>query len=86
MLAWPTARPTAEPICGQAWHHVVWSVAAIAVGFVPQYFTALEFPGLAGSLHSASVIHLIMSILFIGMLYQNFRTLGLHLQNREPDP
>ena len=51
----------------QKWF-VPWSVAAIAVGFVTQYFTALEFPGLAGSMYSAFVINLIMSILFIDML------------------
>ena len=51
----------------QKWF-VPWSVAAIAVGFVTQYFAALEFPGLAGAMYSAFVINLIMSILFIDML------------------
>ncbi len=45
-----------------------WSVLAIAVGFVTQYFTALEFPGLPGAMYSAFVINLVMSILFIEML------------------
>jgi hypothetical protein len=47
---------------------VPWSVLAIAVGFIMQYFTALEFPGLGGATYSAFVINLIMSILFIDML------------------
>jgi hypothetical protein len=47
---------------------VPWSVWVLAVGFVTQYFTALEFPGLPGAMYSAFVINLVMSILFIGML------------------
>jgi len=51
----------------QKWF-VPWSVLAIAVGFVAQYFTALEFPGLPGAMYSAFVINLVMSILFISTL------------------
>jgi hypothetical protein len=47
---------------------VPWSILALVVGFVTQYFTALEFPGLPGAMYSAFVINLVMSILFIGML------------------
>jgi hypothetical protein len=47
---------------------VPWSVLAIAVGFITQYSTALEFPGLPGAMYSAFVINLVMSVLFIGML------------------
>jgi hypothetical protein len=47
---------------------VPWSVWVLAVGFVTQYFTALEFPGLPGAMYSAFVINLVMSVLFITML------------------
>jgi hypothetical protein len=47
---------------------VPWSVWVLAVGFVTQYFTALEFPGLPGAMYSAFVINLVMSVSFIGML------------------
>jgi hypothetical protein len=47
---------------------VPWSVWILAVGFITQYFTVLEFPGLPGAMYSAFVINLVMSILFIGML------------------
>ena len=45
-----------------------WSVLAIGVGFVTQYYAALEFPGLLGPTYAAFVINLVMSILFIDML------------------
>ena len=47
---------------------VPWTVWILAVGFITQYFTVLEFPGLPGAMYSAFVINLVMSILFIGML------------------
>jgi hypothetical protein len=47
---------------------VPWSVWVLAVGFVAQYFAALEFEGLGGATYSAFVINLVMSVLFIGML------------------
>ena len=47
---------------------VPWSAWILAVGFITQYFTVLEFPGLPGAMYSAFVINLVMSILFIGML------------------
>jgi len=47
---------------------VPWSVWVLAVGFITQYFAALEFEGLWGATYSAFVINLVMSVLFIGML------------------
>jgi len=47
---------------------VPWSVLVLAVGFVTQYFAALELEGLWGATYSAFVINLVMSVLFIGML------------------
>jgi hypothetical protein len=51
----------------QKWF-VPWSVLAVGVGFVTQYYAALEFPGLFGPTYPAFVINLVMSILFIDML------------------
>ena len=52
---------------GQKWFGP-WSWLAIAVGFVTQYFAALEFPSLFGPTYSALIGNLVMSILFIDML------------------
>ncbi|MBN1139121.1 MAG: hypothetical protein JXM73_21250 [Anaerolineae bacterium] len=60
-------RKEFPPAVDQKWF-VPWIWLAIAVGFVTQYFAALEFPGLFGPTYPAFVINLVMSILFIAML------------------
>ena len=57
-----------RPVVDQDAVPTAWSWLAIAVGFVTQYFTALEFPSLLGPTYSALVGNVIMSLLFPAML------------------
>lgn len=64
------------PATADARWFLPWTVLAITVGVVTQYFAALEFPGLFGPTYPAFVINLVMSILFIGMLVRRNSVAG----------